>query len=88
MNGCKIETYSVKPTEPLTKCKEWFYLYSEDNSSEQVVTWRGHFGGSKYFNSFQNQGHTSLLIRIDKNSTANRKKTPKNAFLYIADLSR
>ncbi len=69
MSSCKIETYSVKAAEPHSKYKEWFYLYPEDNSNEQVVTWRGHFGAYIY-TVIQKYHHRQIKeqdVTIEKN---------------------
>ena len=84
MKGCKIETYSVKPSEPRTMYKEWFYLHPEDNSNDQTVTWRGHFGKHIYtvIQKYHHHQITEADVTIEKNPSY--KEEPDTPYAFIS----
>ena len=89
MNGCKIETYSVKRAEPHTKYKEWFYLYPDDKSNEQVVTCKGHFGAHIY-TIIQKYHHHEVKeqdVTIEKNPAIKEDTETVYAFLSQTELA-
>ena len=89
MKDCRIETYSVKRNEPHSKYKESFYLYPENDSNGQVVTWKGHFGPFIY-TIIQKYHHHQIKeqdVTIEKNPLFKEDPDTHYAFISPKDLA-